>query len=147
LSKKKEKSVGFTLRGVETKQFAVFPDLYKDSDEVMLLQKFDYGANQIDRMIGVFAEFRFTQNDIPFLSIQVLCHFEIEHDAWIEMINEENTAINVKPNLLGHLVMLAIGTTRGVLHAKTENKLFNQYLLPTLNVNDIVTEPTILEFT
>jgi hypothetical protein len=42
--------------------------------------------------------------------------------------------------------MLTIGTTRGVLHAKTEHTLFNQYLLPTINVNDIVKEAVEIEF-
>jgi hypothetical protein len=146
MSKKKSTSVGFFLIGIETKQFAVYSDLYKPENEVMLSQKYDYGADDAEKMIGVLTDYRFTQNEVPFLSIQVLCHFKVEENAWNDMLTEEKSAITVEPGLLGHLVMLTIGTTRGVLHAKTENTPFNQYLLPTFNVNEIVTDAVTIEF-
>ena len=42
-----------------------------------------------------------------------------------------------------HLAMLAIGTARGVLHAKTENTLFNKYLIPTINVAELIKDDII----
>ena len=41
--------------------------------------------------------------------------------------------------------MLTIGTARGVLHSKTENTPYNKYLLPTLNVSDLVNNDLILK--
>lgn len=41
--------------------------------------------------------------------------------------------------------MLTIGTARGVLHSKTENTTFNQFLLPTLNVNELVQKDVIFK--
>lgn len=146
MSKKKQSEIGFMLRAIETKQFAIYPDLYKSESDVMLLQKYDYGINKEERLLVVLTEYRFTQNEVPFLSIQVACHFEIEQNAWDAMANEDNSAAIVEPGLLGHLLVLTIGTTRGVLHAKTENTILNKYFLPTINVNEIVNENTILEF-
>jgi hypothetical protein len=34
--------------------------------------------------------------------------------------------------------MLTIGTSRGILHAKTEGTEFNKFILPTINVNQLV---------
>ena len=41
--------------------------------------------------------------------------------------------------------MLTIGTTRGVLHSKTENTPFNSFLLPTLNVNELVKKDVVFK--
>ena len=35
---------------------------------------------------------------------------------------------------------MTIGTTRGILHAKTEGTCFNKYVLPTINVTEIIKE-------
>ena len=37
-----------------------------------------------------------------------------------------------------HLVLLTIGTLRGVLHCKTENTEFEDLKLPTINVNELI---------
>ncbi|WP_262906606.1 hypothetical protein [Tenacibaculum finnmarkense] len=36
--------------------------------------------------------------------------------------------------------MITVGTTRGVLHSKTDNTIFNEFILPTLNVSQMITE-------
>lgn len=41
--------------------------------------------------------------------------------------------------------MLTIGTTRGVLHSKTENTPFNSFLLPTLNVMELVKKDVVFK--
>jgi hypothetical protein len=39
-----------------------------------------------------------------------------------------------------HLTMITVSSVRGVLHAKTEGTIFNKYLLPTLDVTEMVKE-------
>ena len=39
-----------------------------------------------------------------------------------------------------HLSVITVGTARGVLHAKTENTPFNKFVLPTINVTELVKE-------
>jgi hypothetical protein len=39
-----------------------------------------------------------------------------------------------------HLLVLTIGTVRGILHAKTEGTAYNQYVLPTINVAEMLKE-------
>ena len=80
----------------------------------------------------------FIQKKSPFLIIEVGCHFNITTEAWSGFYNESKTELIVSRGFIGHLVMLTIGTTRGVLHSKTENTPFNNFLLPTLNVNELV---------
>ena len=43
-------------------------------------------------------------------------------------------------NLVTHFSVIAIGTTRGVLHAKTDGSKFNDFVLPTIDITQIITE-------
>lgn len=38
------------------------------------------------------------------------------------------------------MAVLAVGTTRGILHTNTENTPFNQFLIPAINVAQLVKE-------
>jgi hypothetical protein len=42
--------------------------------------------------------------------------------------------------------MITVGTCRGILHAKTENTKFNQFLIPTINVAELIKEDSVFEF-
>jgi len=39
-----------------------------------------------------------------------------------------------------HLSVMTVGTARVVLHTKTEGTFFNRFLLPTINVPELVTD-------
>lgn len=71
-----------------------------------------------------------------FIKIQVSCHFNIEPDTWTSFLKDSNVV--VPKNFISHLTILTIGTSRGILHAKTEGTEFNQFILPTINVNQLV---------
>jgi len=85
------------------------------------------------------------QKKSPFLIVEVGCHFNITTEAWTSFYNESRTELIVSRGFIGHLVMLTIGTTRGVLHSKTENTPFNSFLLPTLNVNELVKKDVVFK--
>ena len=40
--------------------------------------------------------------------------------------------------------MIAVGTARGILHAKTEATKFNQFLIPPINVVELIKDDIIL---
>lgn len=61
-------------------------------------------------------------------------------DSWNSFEDVKNSELTIPKNFISHLVMLSIGSTRGVLHAKTENTMFNKFLLPTINVNELIKE-------
>jgi hypothetical protein len=89
-------------------------------------------------MIAVFFNVSFLQNKVPFLLLETASHFHVKEESWATFENEEKTELIVSKGFISHLVMLSIGTTRGVLHSKTENTIYNKFLLPTINVNDLI---------
>jgi len=80
-----------------------------------------------------------------FLVLEISCLFRIEDISWAKIHSEDNSNLLVVPkNLATHLLILTIGTARGVLHAKTENTEFNKFSLPTLDVSNLIQEDVVI---
>lgn len=71
-----------------------------------------------------------------FIKIQVSCHFKIEENDWNSFATENKLV--VPKGFLAHLAMITTGTTRGVLFAKTEGTQFSKYIIPTINVEEMI---------
>lgn len=97
-----------------------------------------FGLNSDDKIFSITPKYTFESNSKPFISIQVSCYFKVEDEAWQSFI-KENKIIFPK-GFIAHMSMITVGTSRGVLHTKTENTIFNEFILPTLNVSKMVSE-------
>ena len=87
----------------------------------------------------------YSQEKSPFLLLEIGCHFEIIKEHWNTIFNSNTNELKLSKELARHLVMLTVGTLRGVLHAKTENTPFNMFLFPTINVTEMVKEDVTIE--
>jgi hypothetical protein len=143
---KQAKSIGFSLKKVATEQFAIIEDGFDEKGKVRLNTSMRFAADEKAKFIAVFTSFIFDSNNKPFLLIEASCHFSIEDVAWIEMFNSEINSLSVPKGFLCHLAMLTVGTTRGILHAKTEGTCFNKYVIPTINVTEIIKEDVSFSF-
>lgn len=137
--------IGFSLRKVTTEQFAIIESSFEDDKPIDLKAGLRFGINNENKMISTIFSTNLLQEKTPFLILEVGCHFNITKDAWDSFLNVDNSKIVIPKGFLSHLVMLTIGTTRGVLHSKTENTPFNKFLLPTMNVNELVKEDVVFE--
>jgi hypothetical protein len=131
-------NIGFSLRKLTTQQFAIIEDVFKDGENVEMKTNVNFGIDTTKKMIAVFFNVSFLQNKVPFLLLETASHFHVKEESWATFENEEKTELIVSKGFISHLVMLSIGTTRGVLHSKTENTIYNKFLLPTINVNDLI---------
>ncbi len=134
----KEKPVNFQLRGITTDQFAIIDAAYKQGEQTELVTSFNFNWDPPAKVISVKANFRFEQNTVPFLLIEVSCHFGIEENSWNEMIETTNQLIVPKAFAI-HLAMITTGTARGVLHAKIERTQFTQFMVPPIDLTAIFT--------
>ena len=138
--KKKENSIGFALSKVSTEQFAIIEEGFNEKGKIGLNTSLRFAADKRQRYVAVFASFTFYSDLKPFLIIEAGCHFSIKEAAWKEMIDTESETLTVPRGFLCHLAMLTVGTTRGILHAKTEGTCFNKYIIPTVDVTEIIRE-------
>ena len=132
------KNIGFLLIGLKTEQFAIFEDNYSPKKETKINTGLEFKLSSEVRRVGVFTEFTFSQGKNAFVKLQTSCHFNISPESWDSFCSDSK--IVFPKDFMMHLTMLAIGTARGVLHTKTEGTIFNQFLLPTINVEELIAE-------
>lgn len=137
---KENTQVGFVLQGIKTEQFAIFEENFAPKKETGLGTELQFKLDQNNKQIGVFIGFEFMQGKKVFLKIQVSCHFKVEEQSWDNFIKEKESKLVVPKVFLAHLAMITTGTTRGVLFAKTESTPFSKFIVPTLNVAEMIPE-------
>jgi len=130
--------VGFRLHKITTEQFALMPEQHDaSSQEIGLSVSLKFGMSDDERLIAVFVKVQFENNGNTFLLAEIGHHYLIEPKAW-EKLKTDDQKLTVPKMLASHLVVLAIGTLRGFIHAKTESISLNHLILPTVNVSEIV---------
>ena len=145
--KKENKKVGFALQGIKTEQFAVFQENHNPKKEVSLTTEIQFKLDQTNKQIGVFLGFEFLQAKKVFIKILVSCHFTIQDESWNSFIRTKDSKLIVPKGFIAHLAMIATGTTSGVLFAKTEGSPFSKFIIPTLNVTEMITQDASFELT
>ncbi len=133
-----EKNIGFSIIQISTEQFALLPEAYQVAEPAQIQHELSFGIDKETKRIYVkkTARFHHVGNNYPFIIIAVSCQFQVNPNDW-SMLEEAHKI--VLPQHFGiHLGMLVVGTLRGVLYTKTENTIFNQFILPTIDVTALV---------
>ena len=138
-------TLGFAFVGIKTDQFAIIDEAYKKTGPLKITTNLSFGINEADKTVAVEVGFDFFKKDTPFLKIGVQAFFEITKDGWETLYKKDEKQVVIPKKLLSHLTVLTIGTTRGILHAKTEGTPYNSIILPTVNVNELVTEDVVID--
>lgn len=132
--------VPFRLVRVNTEEFATFPEIEIQEDCIELKTGVTYAIDDENKAVKCVIRILFECSEKAFIVLQSSCEFEIEPEAWSKWLNAKNTKLTIPKGFARHLAVLTLGTSRGILHSKTENTQFNQFLLPTTNVNELVKE-------
>jgi hypothetical protein len=136
--------ISFKLHSIKTEQFAIIEDIYSEADPVQLESNYRFGSVVAEKLVAVFVNYKFKTPKGVFLIIEVSCMFGIKPDSWDSIYNGEKLVLILPKVIATHLLVLVIGTTRGVLHAKTENTPYNRFFLPTLNVSENIKEDIVI---
>ena len=135
-------NVSFGLRKIQTDQFAIIPDAYNEAEVLKQKMMLEFSVDKENKFISVSPEFSLLSNDKTFLIIKGSFMYEIGNASWASFTTKKTTTIPL--GFLRHITITSIGALRGILHAKTENTEFNEYFIPTINVEQIVTEDLII---
>jgi hypothetical protein len=135
------KIINFNLLKIKTDQYAVFEENFDLNGIIDLNTKLSFGLNQDDKVFLVIPKYTFEIEGKPFMTIQISCFFKIEDRSW-ERFKKKKEIIFPK-EFVTHMAMITVGTSRGILHSKTENTKFNELILPTLNVVEMIPEDII----
>ncbi|HAH54212.1 MAG TPA: hypothetical protein DCM02_02715 [Flavobacterium sp.] len=138
-----KKNVSFRLLNIVTEQFATFEveNLPETND---LKSELQFSINPENRVVSCRMKFQFLHENQPIVTLTVVCNFDIEESSWNTNIVSDKKIILPK-HFLEHLCVITVGTSRGILHAKTENTFFNRFIIPTLNVSTLVEKDIVFE--
>lgn len=142
---KETQQIGFALSKISTEQFAIIDEEFSTSENIQLKTNIRYAADSVLKMISCFVEIVFESEQSPFLKIEGGCHFLIAKESWGEL--ENGDSVILPKGFVRHLAVLTVGTVRGILHAKTEGTDFNKYVVPTIDVNEIIKDDAVLKLT
>jgi hypothetical protein len=138
MSAKKDVVFGFKFADIDTHEFATVDENFKDSEPSNLTINVNYGLNPEVRAIGIKFKFQYEQKKKPFLIIAATCGFEIEKKAWAKLLDKESNKLIIPEDFASHLAVLTVGTIRGILHEKTKGTPYNKFILPPINLTDLI---------
>lgn len=132
-------NIGFKLTKINTQQFAIIEASYdSENGEFTIETNLGFGIDLENEGIISLVKIQFEQKNIPFLILEVSCEFDVVPEFWKKFDSVDK--IIMPKGFMAHLAMITVGTTRGVLHSKTDNTKFNEFILPTLNITEMITE-------
>lgn len=136
-------NIKFNLIKIKTDQFALFEENHVKKGKINLNTSMSFGLNFEDNAFSISIKFTFEIKKKPFMTTQVSTFFKIDSITWESL--KENNQIILPKGFVAHMAMITVGTSRGILHSKTEGTIFNKYILPTLNVAEMVPEDVIFD--
>ena len=137
-------NLGFALKRITTEQFATFSEYLDINKEAQVGHSFQFSLNPQLQQVGVFASFDFKQHSSVIMKIVVSCHFGIGNNAWNSFV--EGNSVRLPLDFATNLFAITAGTTRGVLSSKTEHTPFSKFILPLLDVQNIITSDVIFVY-
>lgn len=133
----------FRIVDINTLEFATLKDNFTESEDIELSTSIDFGFDEENPLIGLNISFQFIQDEQPFLLLTVQNVFQVEEEAYISLIDEN--VLTIPRGFASHLAAMSVGTARGILHEKTNNTRFNDFIIPTINVTNLVTEDILFD--
>ncbi len=127
--------VKYALTGVNTEQFAKIFVPEKD-DNINLNISININSDYKNGAIAITPSISFIESDKTFLIIECTCHFKIDPSDWSKISNTGKSDAIVSKNIIMNMISIALGTSRGVLHSKTENTDYNKYFLPLIDISE-----------
>ena len=141
------KTIGFSIIQISTEQFATIPEAFKVTEQAQIQHELSFGIDKNERRVYVRKSARYHHFDKsnPFIILDVSCQFLITIEDWEKVKQVESDNIILPRDFGIHLAMLVAGTLRVILHTKTENTIFNQFVFPPIDITALVPSDVIFE--
>lgn len=132
-------SVNFQLLEIGTSEFAIIDTVSTVTKKLNFNVALQFGASDSNSSIlcNVIIEFISDEQKV-LLKLKTDNQFKIKPEDWEKFKNEN--ILTIPKGFLAHLAMISVGTARGILHCKTENTIFNNFVLPLVNVASMIPE-------
>ncbi|HAR38546.1 MAG TPA: hypothetical protein DCS09_08275 [Porphyromonadaceae bacterium] len=105
-----------------------------------------FGAEEKEGIVVVSASFRFESENktAPFIILETKAYFQIKSESWKSMYDAETNALTLEKGFARHISVITVGTSRGILHCRTEGTDMNHLILPLINIEKILSEDIVI---
>jgi hypothetical protein len=138
------RSIQFGFSAITTDEFALTGEVYDPAIEAQMNVTVDFSFIKNESRLKVGVKCLLYQEEKTLVIIAVSCWFKVSLDDWYAQYNEEGNTLTLQRLAALHFAGLTVSTTRGALHAKTENRMMQSVVLPPVNLNEIIKEDIIL---
>lgn len=139
--------IGFKISAIHTEQFAIIEEAYVKEKDVSVNAGLQFSLDSKQKGIGVHFTIQFKHEKDVFLVLKTGCLFLIDPSKWSELLSESEKSISFPKEFISHLSVFTIGTSRGILYEKLKDApTFNQFILPIIDVTELVKEDVVIEF-
>lgn len=133
----------FQLVKIDAPQFAIIND-GEFSNPLQINFELNFAVDNSFTSIKNALKIVFLNSSEPVMQLVVECYYAISKESWQEMTQQDNTII-VPVGFLQHLATITVGTARGVLFAKTVGTNLDKYVLPLVNVTEMVKNDMVIK--
>lgn len=134
--------VQFRMSRISVEQFAILVEEAPQA-EIVVDSDVSFGVIPNKQVVAVKFNITFTHEDKKLLVMELHCYFNVRPEDW-KKFEKENKVV-IPKDLLAHFAMHTVGTARGVLYCKTEGTLYNQFIIPPMNVTERIPEDIVID--
>lgn len=134
--------VQFRMSRISVEQFAILVEEAPQA-EIVVDSDVSFGVIPNKQVVVVKFNITFTHEDKKLLVMELHCYFNVRSEDW-KKFEKENKVV-ISKDLLAHFAMHTVGTARGVLYCKTEGTLYNQFIIPPMNVAERIPEDIVID--
>lgn len=141
-----KETVNFRLVRLSTDQFGILREMCEPDAPIGVYTQLSFGAEEKERIVVVSASFRFESENktAPFIILETKAYFQIKSESWKSMYDAETNALTLEKGFARHISVITVGTSRGILHCRTEGTDMNHLILPLINIEKILSEDIVI---
>ena len=130
--------IRFRMVRINVDQFAILTDRFPENGGLSFSVTPGFAYSVEGHRVASRLEISFKKDGANLLVMVLVCEFEIHPDDWGGVCDGES--ITIPKEVLELLTAQTVGTARGVMYCKTEGTPFNAFILPPINVTEIITD-------
>jgi hypothetical protein len=127
-------TIPYRISRIETLQFAVFPDNFVNGQQMLVNTNCGYNVREDLSQIRNIVSVNYTQNGDLLMVAHLACYYDIAPEG----IGAIKAAGKIPVEFLRYMGSISVGALRGVIHARTEGTVLNPFVLPPVNLEEMV---------
>lgn len=141
---KANETINFRMSNITVEQFAILAESeIQDESSIQYSLNITFRAEQSRHLVACKIDTLWKNNEETFIKLDLYCVFTIDEGDWSSF--ESDSKLTIPSEFLQYMAMHTIGTSRGVLHAKTEGTPFNKYIIPPIDLQVMLNDDLIIE--